>query len=179
MKLVSPALLIEALSVRFPSAAMAPCELEDVCDFITEYATDQGIDLPLKLVIGQMTEGADLFNPASDTPLSPEQYRRLYVEEPQFEQPTRPFIDPARYDKEARLADSFTEGVKTFVERLGATRSLSHGMVNQHFHCPFCAARVEYTHREGVPVCKCTTPACCGNDRWLTYEEFAELGKRS
>lgn len=41
--------------------------------------------------------------------------------------------------------------------------------------CPFCGNMPEYTHRNGVPVCKCTTKGCAGNDRWLGYEEFEEL----
>lgn len=105
MKLVSPALLIEHLAQHFSSA-----EHDHVVAFILDYAADQGIDLPLKLVIGQMSEGADLFNPASDTPLTPEQYRRLYVEDVR---------DPVNYPAAADIIRH-------------NPRSLSHGTVNQY-----------------------------------------------
>ena len=41
-------------------------------------------------------------------------------------------------------------------------------------HCPYCGMMAQYTHRDGVPVCKCPDKECKGYERWLTYDEFDE-----
>lgn len=43
------------------------------------------------------------------------------------------------------------------------------------WRCPFCNKMPEYTHRDGLPVCKCTDLNCKGSERWLEYADFAEL----
>lgn len=42
-------------------------------------------------------------------------------------------------------------------------------------HCPFCNTLAEYTHRDGLPVCKCPVKTCKGHERWLEYGDFADL----
>lgn len=46
--------------------------------------------------------------------------------------------------------------------------------VNVKRTCPYCEKIPEYTHRDGEPVCRCSTASCPGRERWLTYEEFEE-----
>lgn len=50
MKLISPALLIEALAVRYPDSSMlfAP---DVFADFVVEYAKDNGFDVPYSDVV--------------------------------------------------------------------------------------------------------------------------------
>lgn len=43
------------------------------------------------------------------------------------------------------------------------------------WRCPFCNKMPEYTHRDGLPVCKCADSNCKGSERWLEYDDFAEL----
>jgi hypothetical protein len=79
MKLVSPALLIEALAARWNSDDKP--EMEIVADFITDYAKDSGFDIPLKIVLAHYVGEADLFNPQAELPLTPGQYSDLYSQE--------------------------------------------------------------------------------------------------
>lgn len=45
--------------------------------------------------------------------------------------------------------------------------------------CPFCkSSLLDCTHRDGSPVCKCSDKNCKGHERWLEYEQFAELGSQ-
>lgn len=46
--------------------------------------------------------------------------------------------------------------------------------VNVKRTCQYCEKMPEYTHRDGEPVCRCSTASCPGRERWLTYEEFEE-----
>lgn len=39
-------------------------------------------------------------------------------------------------------------------------------------HCPYCNTMAEYTHRDGLPVCRCPQRRCPGHVRWLEYDEF-------
>jgi hypothetical protein len=41
-----------------------------------------------------------------------------------------------------------------------------------YIHCPHCGKMVEYTHRDGLPVCRCPTQGCPGAERWLEYDDF-------
>lgn len=50
MKLISPALLIEALAVRFPDCAELYSP-EIFADFVTDYAKDSGFDVPMAHVL--------------------------------------------------------------------------------------------------------------------------------
>lgn len=70
MKLVSPALLIEALSVRYPdsSTLFAP---DVFADFVVEYAKDFGFDLPIVDVLR-----AQGLSPTGRKPSQPE-YQHL------------------------------------------------------------------------------------------------------
>lgn len=43
--------------------------------------------------------------------------------------------------------------------------------------CPYCKSLPTYTHRDGLPVCKCPDKHCKGYERWLEYEEFEEQAK--
>lgn len=98
----------------------------------------------------------------------------LFACEQYMQQPT-PFVRGARSDAEFRehITQEWAgaearrqEGLepKQFPKRTAATRV-----------CPFCGAMPDYTHREGTPVCKCTTKGCAGADRWLEYEDFEAL----
>jgi DnaJ-class molecular chaperone len=44
-------------------------------------------------------------------------------------------------------------------------------------NCPVCKRTLEYTHRDGVSVCKCPDKKCAGYERWLEPEEFADYWK--
>jgi hypothetical protein len=43
------------------------------------------------------------------------------------------------------------------------------------YKCPLCYAVPVFNHRDGVGVCKCETKGCPGNERWLTYDEWADF----
>lgn len=70
MKLISPALLIEALSVRYPDSSMlfAP---DVFADFVVEYAAAEGFDLPIVDVLR-----AQGLSPTGRKPSQPE-YQHL------------------------------------------------------------------------------------------------------
>lgn len=40
--------------------------------------------------------------------------------------------------------------------------------------CPFCTNIPEFTHRDGLSVCKCPDRACKGHERWLEPDDFYE-----
>lgn len=62
MKLISPALLIEALAVRYPDSSMlfAP---DVFADFVVEYAKDNGFDVPYSDAVKDLDVKA--FGPSS------------------------------------------------------------------------------------------------------------------
>lgn len=92
MKLVSPALLIEALSVRYPdsSALFAP---DVFADFVVEYAKDGGFDIPIVEVMR-----AQGLSPTGRKPSQP-QYQDLPPIECSETQPgpPRPFFAQGRF----------------------------------------------------------------------------------
>lgn len=93
MKLVSPALLIEALSVRYPDSSMlfAP---DVFADFVVEYAAAEGFDLPIVDVLR-----AQGLSPTGRKPSQPE-YQHLRPSTAPMREcsetqpgPPRPFFD--------------------------------------------------------------------------------------
>lgn len=189
MKLVSPGLLIEALAARWNSDDKP--EMELVADFITDYAKEDGFDIPLQTVLACYSGEADLFNPEADRPFTPGQYKELYGQElsptgrfsnrHEFEMHQLPRSGVVRGKRQVHKGqpqqipriDKVTIKGPLIADELGSDAIPASPSFYQH--CPFCGTLATYTHRDGLPVCKCPVNICKGYDRWLEYDDFATL----
>lgn len=183
MKLVSVSLLIEALAARWPDVSQTP-DIDVIADFITEYAKDSAFDIPLKTVLSHYDAEPDLFNPKTELPLTPGQYEALYNEDSAsaFNWEGLEYDDFAALNRPLGVASKIVEAMGR--QELSPTGRLRKSQPQlQEFpkaatayqHCPFCGTLATYTHRDGLPVCKCPVNVCKGYDRWLEYDDFAAL----